>query len=235
MPSSRSNIVLSTGIALAALSGCSTTTSNPNLPVGDAAYQVVPAAIPAPTAYQIQPADTLDIKVFGEPDLSSDKLRVDDAGNIQLPLVGSLQAAGASPAELTGALATKLRERYLVNPQVAVSVVETAPHYASVEGEVQKPGVYEITPGTTLLGAVARAESPTPTARLDEVVIFRTIDNQRMAARFNLKDIRGGVSPDPIILNGDVVMVGHSAMKGLWQDVLKTAPFFNAFAVLSRN
>jgi polysaccharide export outer membrane protein len=66
------------------------------------------------------------------------------------------------------------------------------------------------------------------------VVIFRTINGQRMVARFDVKDIRGGVSPDPIIMDGDLVVVGNSKIKTLWQDFLKTAPLFNAFAVMAR-
>jgi len=127
-----------------------------------------------------------------------------------------------------------LGRKYLKNPQVAISVDEAAPRFVSVEGEVKVPGVYELTSNTTLLGALARAQSPLVTAKLDQVVIFRTINGQRMAARFDLKDIRGGVSPDPIVMDGDVVVVGFSKIKGLWQDFLRTAPIFNAFAVFAR-
>ena len=135
--------------------------------------------------------------------------------------------------ELSADIASRLATRYLKNPQVAVSVKEPAPSYISVEGEVEKPGVYEIDGRTTLLAALARAESPTTTAKLNEIVVFRTINDQRMVARFNLKEIRVGLTPDPMILDGDVVMVGYSRSKGVWQDILKMAPIFNAFAVVA--
>lgn len=215
------------------VAGCTSVTNNPNLPRGAAAYDVIPATIPAPTAYTINPEDTLSVNVFGEPDLTFDKMYVDDAGFIQFPLVGQIKAAGKTPQETSKAIAAVLGRKYLVNPQVTVSVVEAAPRYVSVEGEVNKPGVYQIDYNTTLLSAIARAESPTYTAKLNEVVILRTINGQRMAARFNLKDIRGGVSPDPIVKDGDIVMVGYSGKRGLWQDILKAAPIFNAFAVIS--
>ncbi|WP_285022394.1 polysaccharide biosynthesis/export family protein [Novosphingobium sp. fls2-241-R2A-195] len=204
-----------------------------NLPSGPEAYSVIAAEpIPAPTVYQIAPTDVLALKVFGEPEVSIEQLRVDDAGNVQVPLIGQLQAAGHTVVELRDEITTRLQRRYLRNPQVNVLVSEAAKRYVSVEGEVKKPGVYEIDTNFTLLSAIARAESPTQTARLSEVIIFRTIDGKRMAGRFNLKDIRGGAAPDPQIMNGDVVMVGYSTSRGVWQDLLKAAPAFNAFAYI---
>jgi polysaccharide export outer membrane protein len=215
------------------VSACSTTTTPANLPSGPEAYSVIAAEpIPAPTVYQIAPTDVLALKVFGEPEVSIEQLRVDDAGNVQVPLIGQLQAAGHTVVELRDEITTRLQRRYLRNPQVNVLVSEAAKRYVSVEGEVKKPGVYEIDTNFTLLSAIARAESPTQTARLSEVVIFRTIDGKRMAGRFNLKDIRGGAAPDPQIMNGDVVMVGYSTSRGVWQDLLKAAPAFNAFAYI---
>lgn len=216
-----------------ALTGCASTTNNPELPQGPAAYQVIPPTVPVPTAYPVRPKDKLTLRVFNEPDISQDELRVDDVGMIQVPLIGSVQAQGRSVDELSADIASRLSTRYLKNPQVAVSVKEAAPSYVSVEGEVEKPGVYEIEGRTTLLAALARAESPTSTAKLNEIVVFRMINDQRMVARFNLKEIRVGLTPDPMILDGDVVMVGYSRSKGIWQDVLKMAPIFNAFAVVA--
>lgn len=221
-------------VAASGLTGCaSTSTGNPKMPAGAAAYDVVPVTIAAPSVYTIAPRDILQVRILGEPDLSVDRARVDDAGFIQLPLAGPIKAAGLSASELTGEVKALLGQRYLRDPQVAVSVDDAAPRFVSVEGEVKAPGSYELVGDVTLLGALARAQSPLVTAKLDEVVIFRVINGQRMAARFNLKDIRGGVSPDPIIMNGDVVVVGYSRIKGLWQDVLKMAPIFNAFAVVA--
>ena len=209
-------------------------TRNPNVPVGEAAYRTIPATIPAPTVYAIAPKDVLQVRVFGEPDLSVEKARVDEAGFIQLPFAGQVKAAGRSAPELKDEITGILARKYLKDPQVAVAVDEAAPRCVTVEGEVKVPGSFELSGNTTLLGALAKAQSPSPTAKLDQVVIFRTIDGQRMVARFDVKDIRGGVSPDPIIMDGDLVVVGNSKIKTLWQDFLKTAPLFNAFAVMAR-
>ena len=212
------------------LAGCAGSRSS-NLPIGEAAYRLIPPEDPtAPQkSYVIAPNDLLDLQVFQEADLSNDKLQVDDSGRIQMPLIGEVPAAGRTPSELAADIAARLRERYIVNPQVVVSVVKVATHYVTVEGQVTKPGVYEITRDYTLLSAVARAESPNKTAKLDEILVFRVVAGERLAARFDLDDIRAGRAPDPRIINGDVVVVGYSASKGVWQNVLQAAPLLNIF------
>ncbi len=66
-------------------------------------------------------------------------------------------------------------------------------------------------------------------ARLDQVVIFRTINGKRMGAVFDVGKIRSGGAPDPELRGGDVVVVSFSAVKGAFRDFLTTAPFFNVF------
>jgi polysaccharide export outer membrane protein len=222
-------------VAAAALSACATTTPNPDLPQGAAAYEVIPAKAPTLENYILVPGDTLAVDVFGEAALSKSQLLVDNAGFVQLPLAGQIKAAGLTVGGLSNAITTSLGGRYLVDPEVSVSVVQPAKRYVSVEGEVKAPGVYEIDTDFTLLSAIARAQSPTDTARLNEVLVFRTINDRRMVARFNLKDIRGGIAPDPEIMNGDVVTIGRSAVRAAWQDILRAAPIFNAFVVLGNN
>ncbi len=205
-----------------------------SVPVGEAAYKLMPPADPAAgeEPYVIAANDLLDLRIFQEPDLSNDKLQVDDTGRIQMPLIGEVSAAGRTASELAAEIATRLRERYVVNPQVVVSVVKTAVQFVTVEGQVTKPGVYEITRNYTLLSAIARAESPNKTAQLDEIMVLRNVDNQRMVARFDLGQIRTGQAPDPRIMGGDVIVVGYSRTKGFWQNLLQAAPLLNIFYLL---
>lgn len=213
-----------------ALGACASSRMS-SVPAGDVAYQRVPPPNPAAklASYTIAPNDVLNVQVFQEPDLSNDEVRVDTGGNIQMPLVGEIVAVGRTPSELAGVIASRLGRDYIVDPQVVVSVAEAAPLYVTVDGQVEKPGVYQIDRDYTLLSAIARAESTTDVAKLDEVVVFRTIDGERMAARFDLQDVRAGLAPDPQILGGDTVVVGFSALKGALRDALRAAPVFNAF------
>ncbi|WP_244017285.1 polysaccharide biosynthesis/export family protein [Novosphingobium organovorum] len=200
------------------------------MPEGEAAYKVIPVEVAQPTHYLVRPLDILSVRVFNEPEISSDDQTVNEVGEIQVPLAGSITAAGKTVTQISTEIASRLGSKYIVDPQVTVSVKQAAPRYASVEGEVNKPGVYEISNDATLLSTIARASSPTDTAHLSEVVVFRTVNGQRLVARFNLKDIRTGVSPDPRILDGDTVMIGYSATRGLVEDILRAAPLFNAWA-----
>ena len=67
---------------------------------------------------------------------------------------------------------------------------------------------------------------------MDEVVIFRTIDGQRMAARFDVNAIRSGAMDDPRILGNDVVVVGLSEAKAIWRDIRQIVPIVAVFRPL---
>jgi len=95
---------------------------------------------------------------------------------------------------------------------------------------VKSPGVYEVQQGYTLLSALAMAGSPLETAKFDEVLIFRDRDGQRMGGRFNVTDIRAGRASDPLVLPGDVIVVGYARLRGAYLDFLKTAPIVGAFS-----
>ncbi len=171
--------------------------------------------------------DRLAIRVLGEPELTSDLYRVESTGYIQVPLAGEMIAAGLRPGELREELTRRLAARYIRDPQVAVIVVERRRTTFSVEGEVREPGIFEAAPQTTLLSAMAQAKSPTKVAQLNEVMVFRRVNGERMGARFDLSDIRKGRAADPQILAGDTIVVGRSALRGAWLEFLEAAPAFN--------
>lgn len=227
MKSSHLLVALSAGLML---SGCAGKLYD-HLPTGAAAYRIAPSIDQAvsPTKYTINPGDELSFAVFDEPDLAIPKVVVDDAGNVQLPLVGSVHVAELSPAEASHEISLLYGKRYLKDPQVTLSVTTPVPHMASVEGEVNQAGAFVIGQDTTLLSVIAMAHSTTKIAALTEVVIFRTRDGQRMAGRFNLGRIRAGIDPDPQILAGDDVVVGLSHGKSLYRDFIQAAPLFNIF------
>ncbi len=211
------------------LSGCASALYR-HLPYGDAATASFPPIDKATVVktYLIARDDQLSLSVFDEPGLSVDKLLVDDGGNIVVPLVGEVHVAGHSPAEASKIIADRLGSRYLRNPQVTLNLLQNAQE-VSIEGQVTKAGVYPVSNTTTLLSAIALAQSPTRIAKLDEVVIFRTVADQRMAARFNLERVRAGLDADPQIFGGDVVVVGFSQVKSVYRDIIAAAPLFNIF------
>lgn len=205
-----------------------------SIPAGGEAYQVVPAPDhgEAPRPYVISSGDVIGIEVFQEPDFSRAAVTVDNTGNIQLPFIGKITAAAQTPDELGSVIAARLRTRYIVNPQVIVTVVRQATRFVTIEGQIKEPGVYEIDDSYTLLSAIARGKSPTKTAKLDEILVFRNVQGQRLAGRFNLNDIRAGRAPDPKLQDGDVIIIGNSGAKSAYQELLQAMPFLNLFYLL---
>ncbi|MFN3944918.1 MAG: polysaccharide biosynthesis/export family protein [Allosphingosinicella sp.] len=179
--------------------------------------------------YRIGPLDTVSVAVFQEPELSAEAIQVDAAGNITLPLIGSVAAAGRSASELAAVIADRLGARYLENPQVTVSVSGSVSQKVTVQGEVNQAGVYDIKGRTTLLEALALARGETRVAALQEVVVFRTVNGQRMGAVFDVRAIRSGQAEDPAIVGNDIVVVGYSQARAIWRDILQSAPILGLF------
>lgn len=212
-----------------ALAGCQKTVAS-NEPAGAAAYEAIAVTQPATGGeYRLRTGDRIDVRVLREDEFSKDKVLVDQSGNVSLPLIGSVPAAGQTQDELALAIRDRLAATFLRDPRVSVMIETAAPVTLAVEGDVEDPGVYEIVPGSTLLTALAQAGSPTETAKLDEVLIFRNVAGQRVGGRFDVAMIRAGAAPDPGVLPGDIVVVGYSQARGIFQDFLKAAPLFNIF------
>ena len=211
--------------ALAAMLAACIPAMNPVVPVGEAGYRAIDgAAADAPTTYSLQAGDIVSIRIFDEPELSQDEVAIDNAGNLSLPLIGDMRAAGSSATELAAAIEQAYGARYLKNPRASVSIKKARELSVSVEGQVNQPGVYPWKNGDTLLTALAQARSPTDVARLDQVLVFRTVEGQRYGGRFDLQAIRGGRMPDLALAPGDVVVVGYSSLRGTYKDILQTAP-----------
>jgi len=175
-------------------------------------------------AYRIGPFDKLSVSVFGIPDLAQ-TVQVDAGGRISLPLVGALDASGKTADELAREVTARLRN-YVRDPHVSVNLEETVSQVVTVDGQVQEPGVYPVVGRMTLMRAVATARGATEFARLEDVVVFRTVGDQEMVALFNLAAIRRGAYPDPEVFANDVVVVGDSPARRLFRDILQASPLF---------
>jgi polysaccharide export outer membrane protein len=198
------------------------------------------AVLPPPTGadlvvasspYHIGPFDKLDVTVFGVPELSG-KFQVDAAARLSLPLAGSIDAAGLTPAQLAQAIDQRLRGNYVKNPQVSVNLDETTSQVYTVDGQVGQPGSYPALGNITLMRAVANAKGASEFARLDDVVVFRSVNGRPMAALYNLGAIRRGIYPDPKIYANDIVMVGDSKARRMFQQFLQMFPLLTTPVVI---
>jgi len=117
------------------------------------------ASAPAVSAeeYRIGPEDVLNINVFEAQELNRE-VRVSASGEISLPLLGSVRAAGLTPRELEFVLQELLHRTYMKDPHASVFVREMQSHPVSVMGAVRRPGVFQIRGSKTLLEVLSLAE-----------------------------------------------------------------------------
>ena len=214
------------GLSLPLLSGCA---SGPSI-AETRAQLTAPAAMPTNVnrAYRIGASDVLQINVFDEPELSLEEITVDTSGTIPFPLIGDVQVAGRTGREVAMEIQNRLGAEYLRNPRVSVFVTNSASQRLTVEGDVETPGVFEIRGGASLLQAIALAGGPTRTANLDEIIVFRQVDQAVYAAQFDLREVRLGIEPNVRLEAGDIIVVSASGVKGALRDALQAAPVLTA-------
>lgn len=187
-------------------------------------------------AYLIGPFDKLSIDVFGIDELNRE-VQTDASGRISVPLVGVVEAAGKTPEEVARLIEDRLRGAYVRDPQVSVNLKETVSQVVTVDGEVREPGLYPVVGRMTLMRAIATAKGAGEFAKLNQVVIFRTVNGQKMAALYDLKAIRLGNYDDPEIFANDVIVVGNSQARRIFKDFLQAAPLLSApiIGLIQRN
>lgn len=175
----------------------------------------------------IGPLDTIQVDVFNVPDLSRE-MQVDASGRISMPLAGTIDARGKTAEELARAIEAALRGRYVRNPEVTVNIKSSVSQVVTIDGQVVEPGLYPVTNQMTLMRAIASAKGLSEFAREDDVVILRTVNNQKMAGLYNVAAIRRGAYDDPAIYANDVVLVGDSPQRRRFRDLVSLSPLIAA-------
>lgn len=145
--------------------------------------------------YRLGTGDKLKVTVYQEPDLSGEMF-VDGSGQVQMPLLGQVKAAGLSVHEFVNAVQAILGQKYLRDPRVSVEILNYRPFY--IMGEVNKPGEYPFENGLNVLGAIALAGGFSNRANDNEVIIRRSGD---------VKEVRMPANTSTKINPGDVVRV----------------------------
>ena len=176
---------------------------------------------PPPIHYLLGPNDQIKIWALGVEELGDKPVRIDPNGDVDLPLVGRVHAAGLSTAELKSEL-TKRFSKDLLKPQVSVELVDFGSQPVSVMGAVNHPGVHQLEGRKTLMEAISLADGlrqdagprvnisrqiqygtiPLPNAKLDSSGKFSVAD-------VGVKDLLSGTHPAeniPIFPN-DVITV----------------------------
>jgi protein involved in polysaccharide export with SLBB domain len=124
--------------------------------------------------YTLNAGDSIRIYVYGEPDLTFERLLIGQNGRISYPFLGELKVSGRTSAHLQQSLINGLKPDYLIDPRISVSIVKYRPFF--VNGEVKKPGGVDFQPGLTLRKAISLAGGFTERANKKEVLVIADTD-----------------------------------------------------------
>jgi polysaccharide export outer membrane protein len=164
----------------------------------------LPTAMPVdPKTYLIGPEDILMIKVWKEGELSGN-VQVRPDGKITLPLVGELQASGATPEGLKGKIVEALSE-FINKPEVTVFLMSVQSKKFHIMGEVSRPGSYPLVVPVTILEALTNAGGFREFANTKKITILRN----GKTLKFNYNDVIKGknMQQNIPIENGDYIVV----------------------------
>jgi polysaccharide export outer membrane protein len=163
-------------------------------------------ALAVPDSYVIGESDVIAVTVFKEPTLSSNMLVRSD-GMISLPLLGDVKAAGKTPLQLADEVTAKLK-KFIQDPNVTIVLNQMNSKKIYLIGEVGKPGPMVLTPGMTLLQAIATAGGISEYANAKKMYILRTEDGKQKKIPLQYKQALRGDSSLNLTLNpGDTIVV----------------------------
>ena len=187
---------------------------------------LLPASIPqagAPQAsmmrdYRIGPEDLIEIQVFGVDQLTR-TVRVNARGQISLPLVGNLELGGLTAQQAEALIVARLAESFLQDPQVSLFIKEYTSQRVTIEGAVNKPGVYPLRGPTTLLQSLAVAGGQANLSDMTEVMLFRAdTAGKRETLVYDVDRIRSWQVEDPVVVNEDLIVVKRSKARTILKD-----------------
>ncbi|MER8766167.1 MULTISPECIES: polysaccharide biosynthesis/export family protein [unclassified Mesorhizobium] len=193
-------------------------TSSSTTPLsGGGALQMV-KDLPAPANTQngseqpLSPNDVLEVNVFQVDNLNR-TVQVDAGGQISLPLIGTVTAAGKTVRQLEQEVETAYGAKYLQSPDVTIFVKESVGQRITVDGEVNRAGIYPVSSNSSLLDAIALAANFSPIGDASKVFVYRNIGPNTLVANYNVEAIRAGKARNPRIYGGDKVVVFASKSK----------------------
>lgn len=163
--------------------------------------------------YRVDAGDVLLITVYEQPDLTT-KARVNSKGEINFPLIGTVNIKGLTVDGIEKEIMTLLEKDYLVNPQVNVFIEDYTPKKVFVMGFVNKPGEYELFKDrpTTALEAIAMAGGFKEGAAQNGTRVLRVDNGEELTIPIKVTDItkKGDKEKDIPIKPGDIIVVPES-------------------------
>lgn len=177
--------------------------------------------------------DTADVNIYQVEDLS-DTYVIGRDGNINFPLIGSVQVAGLTTTQLQKTLTEKYGSSFLRTPGINVKLESSEIGSVVVDGAVNKPGVFEVNDIIRLSEAIALAEGINQIDTTgSQIYIIRYINGERKVTQVDLREIRTLGANDPKIIPDDVIFVQDTSGRVLFREFLRTVPLLNTAVILS--
>jgi len=179
-------------------------------------------------AYRLGPADEIAIRVVGQPDYSLEKVQVSPFGRIYHPLLGEIDVAGSTVAQLTNKLTAAMSE-FIIGPRLSVSLLAANSAKVGVLGDVTHPGILLMARPMTMLDAISASGGVTDLGKKTNVTVLRQVGDGRMRTMtVNVKHILEG-KPDAgeeniALQAGDTVIV-HGNFKKTLATITQLAGF----------
>lgn len=151
------------------------------------------------SSYKLGAGDVISIRVLGEDDLRRERIKLSDAGTVSFPVLGEIRVKGMTVGALEEYITRGLKGRYLLNPQVTVSIDEYRNFF--VNGMVEKPGGYPFSPGLTVRKAISIAGGFKERASRDKINIIHDDDPKQVPRRVDL---------NTAVLPGDILTIEES-------------------------
>ena len=151
------------------------------------------------STYKLGVGDVITVQVVGEDDLKREKVRLSDAGTLSFAYLGEIRVKGMTVGELEDHITKGLKGRYLLNPQVTVTIQDYRNFF--VNGLVDKPGGYAYTPGLTVRKAISIAGGFKERASKEKINVIREDDPKGVPTRISL---------EALVQPGDIITVEES-------------------------
>ena len=213
--------------ALTAASGSAFAQARPSIAAAPSSAPPV-AASPADTALEaVGPGDMVKVTVFRNPDLTTDA-RVTDQGTIFFPLIGEVQVAGLTPQQASKRIADQLsRGKFVVNPEVQVSIAAVHSRQVSVLGNVAKPGRYPIDSVNRRVTDFIAAAGGMAAAGSDVVTVVQTRDGKSIKTDVDLAQMfrSGNLAANLELAPGDTIYVHRAPMVYVYGEVNKAGAY----------
>jgi polysaccharide biosynthesis/export protein len=179
------------------------------------------ASLPAQNeSLLIGPGDLLHLQVYDTPEMEQ-HARVTDAGTIPFSFLGSVKVFGLTPEQAGEQIEHRLvAAGIMLHPEVTVRVEAYATQNASVMGQVQKPGIYEIDTGRKVVEVLALAGGLTDLADR-HITIQRFGPAQKKVEYYYSNTAKAALDDDPMVYPGDTVIVPKAAVVYVLGDVSK--------------